>query len=70
MYHFVVPAMKCGGCLGTITRSLQKLDPQVQVEGNLEDRTIKVASDKAESLPLAALGDAGYPAQTVLQQEA
>ncbi|MDP8920409.1 MAG: heavy-metal-associated domain-containing protein [Pseudomonadota bacterium] len=70
MYHFVVPAMKCGGCLGAITRSLQKLDPQAQVEGNLEERTIKVASDKAENLLLTALSNAGYPAQTVLQQEA
>jgi copper chaperone len=70
MYHFVVPAMKCGGCLGAITRSLQKLDPGAQVEGNLEERTIKVASDKTESLLLAALSNAGYPAQPLAQQEA
>jgi copper chaperone len=70
MYHFVVPAMKCGGCLGAITRTLQKLDPQVQVEGNLEERTIRVASDKTETLLLAALGNAGYPAQPLAQQEA
>jgi copper chaperone len=70
MYHFVVPAMKCGGCLGAITRSLQKIDPQAQVAGDLEERIIKVASDKAESLLLAALSNAGYPAQPVPQQEA
>lgn len=70
MYHFVVPAMKCGGCFGAITRSLQKLDPRVQVESNLEERTIKVASAKAESLLLAALSNAGYPAQPVPQQKA
>lgn len=70
MYHFVVPAMKCGGCLGAVTRSLQKLDPQAQVEGNLEERTIKVASDKDENLLLTTLSNAGYPAHAVLQQDA
>ena len=54
MYHFVIPAMKCSGCLGAITRSLRKLDPQAQVEGNPEERTVKVASDKSESLLLGA----------------
>lgn len=70
MYHFVIPAMKCSGCLGAITRSLRKLDPQAQVEGNPEEHTVKVASDKSESLLLAALSNAGYPAQTLPQQEA
>jgi len=65
MHHFRVPGMTCGGCLGAVTKALQKLDPQVRIEGHLETRTITVESDKSEALLLAALENAGYPAQLV-----
>jgi copper chaperone len=69
MHYFLVPGMNCGGCLGSITRSLQTVDPQAQVQGDLETRSIKVASEKAEDLLLAALSSAGYPARTLPRQE-
>lgn len=62
MHRFQVPGMKCGGCLGSITRAIQKIDPQAQVEGDLEAREINVTSEKAETALLAALREAGYPA--------
>jgi len=69
MHHFLVPGMTCGGCLGSVTRSLQKLDPQAEVEGNPETRSIKVASAKTQAQLLTALSNAGYPAQILPQQE-
>lgn len=63
MHYLHVPGMTCGGCLKSVTSALQKLDPQARVEGNLENHTITVASDKAEDSLLTALKNAGYPAQ-------
>jgi copper chaperone len=63
MHIFHVPGMNCGGCLRTITRSLLALDPQAQVEADLDARTISVASTQSEASLLGALSDGGYPAQ-------
>lgn len=65
MHHFHVPDMTCGGCLGAVTKALQKLDPQARVEGDLESRTIAVTSDRPQASLLTALEIAGYPAQPV-----
>jgi len=65
MHHFHIPGMKCGGCLGAIIRTIQKVDPHARIEGDVENREIKVISDKAESSLLSALSEAGYPAQRV-----
>lgn len=63
MHNFQVPDMSCGGCLGAVTRAVQKLDPQAHVEGNLETRTVSIKSDQSETLLREALEKAGYPAQ-------
>jgi copper chaperone len=65
MRHFHVPGMTCGGCLKAVTRAIQKLDSQAAVEGNLENRTITVNSQKPEALLLVALENAGYPAKHI-----
>jgi copper chaperone len=65
MHRFHIPGMTCDGCLGAVTKAIQKLDTQAHIEGNLENRTITVATDKAEASLLAALENAGYSAQAV-----
>ncbi len=70
MHQFHIPGMTCGGCLRAVTKALQALDPQAQVEGDLETRRIKVVSDREESLLLAALSKSGYPAHSLSQQSA
>lgn len=65
MDQFRVPGMTCAGCLRGVTKAFEKLDQQAHVEGSLEQRTITVASDKSASSLLAALENAGYPAQLV-----
>ncbi len=69
MHHIHVPGMSCGGCLRTVTRALQTLDPQARIESDLKTRTIKVASHKEEASLLAAVSNAGYPASLLLQQD-
>jgi copper chaperone len=65
MHHFHVPGMACGGCLKAMTKALQTLDPQARTEGNLDDRTLMVASLKSDDLLLTALKNAGYPAEVL-----
>ncbi|MEE1657843.1 heavy-metal-associated domain-containing protein [Microvirga sp. CF3062] len=63
MFVFNIPGMNCGGCIRAITRSILALDPQAQVEADLETWTIRVASTKSETSLLDALSHGGYPAQ-------
>jgi copper chaperone len=65
MHNFHIPSMTCGGCLGAVTKAIQKLDPQAHIEGDLENHTVAVASDRPEASLLAALENAGYPAKPV-----
>jgi len=70
MHHFHVPDMHCGGCLKAVTQAVQKLDPNARVEGDLENRVIAIASSQDEDLIRSALDKAGFPAQTILRQNA
>ncbi|MBF9197793.1 heavy-metal-associated domain-containing protein [Microvirga terrestris] len=63
MHIFHVPGMNCSGCQRAVTRAVQAIDPQAQVEADLEARTIKVTSRQSEASLLNALSNGGYPAQ-------
>lgn len=67
MYLFHIPGMKCGGCLGAVTRALQAIDSDVRIEADLGRREIRVTSSRFESVLLRALRDAGYPAEPVVE---
>jgi copper chaperone len=66
MLSFHVPKMACGGCLKTVTLAVQALDPQAQVDADLDKRTIRVATHATEEALLAALRYSGYPAAPAL----
>ena len=70
MHRFHVPDMHCGGCLRSVTRALQKVDPHAQVEGDLDSRVVTVASSVEATRLLSALMSAGYPAQPTPQHGA
>jgi copper chaperone len=61
--------MTCGGCLRAVTHALRTVDPQARIEGDLETRTLKVASNRPEASLLAALSSDSYPAQPLLRQD-
>jgi copper chaperone len=67
MFLFHVPSMKCGGCLGAVTRALQAIDSAVRVEADLERREIRVTSSRFESALLSTLREAGYPAEPIVE---
>jgi copper chaperone len=70
MHVFHVPGMNCGGCLRAVTRAVQALDPQAQVEADLEARIVRVVSRQSEPSLLKALSDGGYPARSISQESA
>ena len=67
MHIFHIPLMNCGGCLRAVTRAVQAIDPQAQVEADLKARTVKVVSRQSEASLLDALSDGGYPARALSQ---
>ncbi len=67
MYLFHIPSMKCGGCLGAVTRAIQAIDRGARVEADLGRREVRVISSRFESALLAALRDAGHPAEPLIQ---
>jgi copper chaperone len=61
MRRFYIPGMTCGGCLGAVTKAIQKLDSQTRIEGNPENRTITAVTDKAEAFPAHRSGEGWLP---------
>jgi copper chaperone len=67
MYRFHLPTMSCGGCLASVTRILQTVDPAATVEGDLSAREIAVRSTKDEAVLIDALHAGGYQAEPLQQ---
>ncbi|OQM73917.1 heavy-metal-associated domain-containing protein [Manganibacter manganicus] len=63
MFQFTIPGMTCGGCARRVTNAILSVDPQAQVVTDPPSRDVKVISKANEQALLAALGEAGYPAE-------
>ncbi|RDI61909.1 heavy-metal-associated domain-containing protein [Microvirga subterranea] len=63
MYVIHVPDMKCGGCLGAVTRAIRTVDEAARVEADLERREIRVSSGETEAAILQVVREAGYQAE-------
>ncbi len=66
MHLFHVPDLACGGCLGFVVRALRDVDDAIRIEANFAARTIRIVSNRFESVLLRAFREAGYPADPVL----
>lgn len=64
MHQLHVPGMKCGGCLGAVTRAIHSIDPKATIEADMEARQLRVTSRKDSGSLRAVLEAAGYPAQS------
>jgi copper chaperone len=60
-FHFDVQAMSCGHCVGAITRAVQELDPQAQVQCDLPAHRVSVRTRQPREAVADALAQAGYP---------
>jgi len=63
MLRFHVPNMTCGGCAKSVTKALSSVDPKARIEPDPVTREVRVDSAADARALLAALQEAGYPAQ-------
>jgi len=61
MYQLQVENMSCGHCVNAVTKAVQSVDPQAQVQIELEEKSVKVGTDKSLDAISAAIVEAGYP---------
>ena len=60
MTHFAIPDMVCGGCVASVTRAVQAVDPAARVAANLETHTVEIESASAANALAAAITEAGF----------
>jgi copper chaperone len=59
---FRIENMTCGGCARSVTRTIQKLDPDAEVAIDVEERLVEVRSAKAAGEVAQVLDAVGFPA--------
>lgn len=60
---YKVADMSCGGCVKTITKTIQALDPKAKVACDLASKVVNVTSDIDTARIAAALADAGFDSE-------
>lgn len=55
--------MTCGGCVRSVTKAIQTLDPTARVDADLTTRHVEVESSASRDQILAALQTAGFTPQ-------
>lgn len=63
MIVFTIPDMSCDGCVASITRAAQKLDPAASVRADLATHIVEITSQRSAAELSAAIDDAGYTVQ-------
>lgn len=57
---FTVQGMSCGHCVKAVTKAIQQLDPQAQVQVDLPSQTVEVHSQQSREAIAAAIVEEGY----------
>lgn len=60
MYELKVDGMTCSGCAASVKRAVQALDSNANVDINLSNKTVKVATTIQLDAVKSAVEDAGY----------
>ena len=63
MLRFYVPAMACGGCAKSVSKALLAVDHEARIEIDLPTRHVQVDTNLSDEALLAALEQAGFPAE-------
>ncbi|BEV47471.1 heavy-metal-associated domain-containing protein [Afipia carboxidovorans] len=56
--------MTCGGCVRSVTKAIQSVDPAAKIETNPTARAVKLETTASPAAVLQALDEAGFPAAT------
>ena len=59
--ELTVPNMACGACGKTITKAIQSIDPEAEVQTDPKTKRVTVESNASESSVREAIAAAGYP---------
>jgi copper chaperone len=65
LMQFHIKNMSCGGCVRSVTKAVQSVDPAATVTPDLTSRNVEVTSDRPREVLETALAQAGYPAAQV-----
>ena len=60
MIEMTINDMTCGGCLNSITRVVQQLDPNANIVADVQTKHVKIDSVLSRDVVVAAIADAGY----------
>ena len=60
--QFHIENMTCGGCVRSVTKAIQSVDPQAEVSADLAGHLVQVATSAPREKLAEALADAGYAA--------
>jgi copper chaperone len=60
---YKVADMSCGGCVETITKTIQALDPKAEIACNLVNKEVNVTTAIDSARIAAALADAGFDSE-------
>jgi copper chaperone len=61
MYELQVEGMTCGGCVRSVTRSVQAVDSNAKVDVDLPGKKVRVNTQASLDAVKSAINDAGYP---------
>lgn len=68
MFQINVQNMTCGGCVKSVTRAVQSVDPGAAVQVDLASGNISIeGSRETAAAYISALGGAGFPATQAIQ---
>lgn len=59
--QFHIENMTCGGCVRGVTRAIQAVDPQAEINADPPTRKLEVKTSASQEQIEAALNDAGFP---------
>ena len=60
MIEMTINDMTCGGCVGSITRVVQQLDPNASIDADVSTKRVKIESVLSREAVVAAISHAGY----------
>jgi copper chaperone len=61
MYELQVEGMSCGGCVKSVTKSVQLIDSNAKVDVDLASKKVRVETKVSLEAVTSAIDDAGYP---------
>lgn len=65
MLHFRIPDMDCSGCVSKVTKAIQSIDADAQVNASLVTREVTIDTKGSEADIVAALEEFGYEVEKI-----